>query len=390
MKKKFVLKKKLEINWLHVLFLIIAGIVNATGVILLLVPAQVIDGGFSGTSVLLASLTHIHISIFLLVLNLPLFFIGYKKLGFHFIIYSCVAILSYSLMSYLYQSVFKISETLFILMKKDVLLASVFGGLVSGIGSGLTIRFGGAIDGIEALAVMVAKKIGLTVGQFVMIYNIIIYFTASILLQDLSIGMYSIISYAVGLKVVDFIVDGFDKGKAFIVVTDKGNDVAKVISKEISRGITVLDSKGYYSETQKTMLYCVVNRFESIRLKKVIIAVDENAFIAINDISEVVGDKVKFKLKAKQKIKFNFNETKFENEVNTFNKFDGERICENQSVDVAGVDFGAINASVVEIDNKNIESNANDKADNGANKTEKSANQADDNANQAEKSIKIE
>ncbi|MEG2084741.1 MAG: YitT family protein, partial [Clostridia bacterium] len=364
----FVLKKKLEINWLHVLFLIIAGIVNATGVILLLVPAQVIDGGFSGTSVLLASLTHIHISIFLLVLNLPLFFIGYKKLGFHFIIYSCVAILSYSLMSYLYQSVFKISETLFILMKKDVLLASVFGGLVSGIGSGLTIRFGGAIDGIEALAVMVAKKIGLTVGQFVMIYNIIIYFTASILLQDLSIGMYSIISYAVGLKVVDFIVDGFDKGKAFIVVTDKGNDVAKVISKEISRGITVLDSKGYYSETQKTMLYCVVNRFESIRLKKVIIAVDENAFIAINDISEVVGDKVKFKLKAKQKIKFNFNETKFENEVNTFNKFDGERICENQSVDVAGVDFGAINVGVAEIDNKNLESNANDKADNGANK----------------------
>lgn len=295
-------KAKLDISMVNILLLILAGIVNATGVILLLVPAQVIDGGFSGTSIVLAQQTHLHISIFLVGLNLPLFFIGYKKLGFQFIIYSTVAVLSYSLFSYLYQTVFHLGDIIYALMAKDMLLASVFGGIVSGLGSGLTIRFGGAIDGIEAMAIMLAKKVGLTVGQFVMVYNAIIYTLASVLLGNLAIGMYSIISYGIGLKVVDFVVEGFDKGKAFTIITDKGEEVAQEISKAMNRGVTILNGKGFYSNSEKTMLYCVVNRFETVRLKKLLATVDKKAFIAINDISEVVGDKVKFKIKGKSKV----------------------------------------------------------------------------------------
>ncbi|MEG1519586.1 MAG: YitT family protein [Clostridia bacterium] len=291
------MKEKLQINYMNVLFLIIAGIVNATGVILLLVPGKVIDGGFSGTSVLFAELTHIHVSIFLTVLNLPLFFIGYKKLGFQFIIYSSVAVLAYAGMSYIYQTVLELDKVVFALMGQDILLASIFGGIVSGAGSGMTIRFGGAIDGVEAMAILLSKKMGVTVGQFVMMYNLVIYVFASIALKNLAVGMYSVISYAIGLKVVDFIVDGFDKGKGFTIVTDKGREVAKAISDEMGRGITVVDGKGFYSDKSKTMLICVVNRFESVRLKAIIAKIDVNAFISINDISEVVGDKVKFKLK---------------------------------------------------------------------------------------------
>lgn len=290
-------RNKVNIKPMNVICLIIAGIINATGVILLLVPGHVIDGGFSGTSVLLAEVTSIHVSLFLTFLNLPLFFIGYRKLGLQFIIYSSIAVLSYAGMSYVYQTLLQIDTVVFELIGKDILLASIFGGIVSGIGSGLTIRFGGAIDGVEAMAVMVAKKLGLTVGTFVMMYNMVIYILSSFFFNNLSIGMYSIISYGIGLKVVDFIVDGFDKGKGFTIVTDKGEQVAQAISNEMGRGITVIDGKGYYSDKSKTMLICVVNRFEVVKLKEVINRVDENAFVSINDISEVVGNGVKFKLK---------------------------------------------------------------------------------------------
>ncbi len=284
---------------INCIFLFIAGIINAVGVALILVPAHVIDSGFSGTSILLSEISKLPLSAYLLILNLPMFFIGFKKLGLHFIIYSCIAIISYSATSFLFQQVFGLGDKVFNLIKGDLFLASVFGGMISGIGSGLTIRFGGALDGIEALAILVAKKIGLSVGQFIMVYNCIIYTATVIIFKDLAIGLYSVVSYAVGLKIVDFIVDGFDKGKAFMIITDKPKIVAQEISEKMNRGITVINSKGYYSDSDKTILYCVVNRFEAVKLKKILQAVDVNAFIAINDISEVVGDKVKLKLNLK-------------------------------------------------------------------------------------------
>lgn len=298
--------KSLKFDFKNIIMLIISGIVNATGVILFLVPGQVIDGGFSGTSVLLANLTSIHVSIFLVCINLPFFIFGFKQLGLKFIICSLVSIFTYSLMSFVFQSVLHWDIAVFDLIKKDILLAAVFGGIISGMGSGLTIRFGGAIDGIEVMAVVFAKKIGITVGQFVMAYNAIIYIVASVLLKDLSVGLYSVISYSIGLKVVDFVVDGFDKGKAFTIITEHGEIVAQAISNELKRGVTILDGKGYYSKSHKTMLYCVVNRFEIMRLKRIIEKVDPSAFVAINDISEVVGNKTKFSLSYSSKTKFFF------------------------------------------------------------------------------------
>lgn len=294
MKLKEKLNLKLEIKITNIIFLIIAGVINATGVMLFLMPAGILDGGLSGTSMLISTQTGLKISIFLACLNLPLFLIGFKKLGLSFVIYSSVAIISYSLMSLVYQTVANVGNVVFELMDKQILLGCIFGGIISGIGSGLTIRFGGAIDGVEVLAIMFAKKIGLTVGQFVMSYNMIIYCIACILMKDLATGMYSILSYAIGLKVVDFIVDGFDKGKSFTIITDMGEQVAEAISKQMGRGVTLVDSKGFYSGTQKTMLYCVVNRFETVKLKNIIAKVDSNAFISVGDISEVVGNKVKY------------------------------------------------------------------------------------------------
>lgn len=280
------------------LMLTIAGIINATGVTLFLTPVSLYDGGISGTSFLLSQLAGVPLSVFLIALNLPFFIFGFKKMGVKFVVYSLYAIGVYSLFSYLYQYVFGINfEGGSPLVGHEMILCAIFGGIVSGIGSGLTIRSGGAIDGIEVAAVVIAKKIGLTVGTFVMIYNAIVYILAGALMHNWVLSLYSIVSYAVGLKAVDFVVDGLDRAKAAFIITDKCQDVADALSKEFRRGITVMKAKGHYSQTDKTVIYCVVNRFEVGKLKAIVGAIDTRAFVAISDVSDSLGSSVRLRSK---------------------------------------------------------------------------------------------
>lgn len=276
--------------------LIIAGIINATGVVLFLSASGILDGGLSGTSMLFDKITPLPLAFFLVALNLPFFLLGAKRLGYSFILNSIVAIATYSLVSLLYQTVFHFGKEETALVH-DMFLSAIFGGLLSGIGSGLTIRFGGAMDGMEATAVMFAKKVGLTVGQFVMAYNVVLYVIACFVFGDFTIGLYSIVTYYVGLKAVDGVVDGLDKAKGCFIVTGKGDKVAGALSKEFGRGVTLISSSGYHSKAKSVTIYCVVNRFEVGRLKSIVADTDPRAFVSINDISETVGTKIKYSSK---------------------------------------------------------------------------------------------
>ncbi len=344
-------KFNLQIKPLNLLFLFIAGIINATGVMLFLSPAGVIDSGISGLSLFLKNVTGVNIAVFLVVFNVPLFLVGFRKLGWKFIVYSLVSIGAYSAMSALYQDVFTFTGKIYAMIEKDMFIASVFGGFISGVGSGLTIRYGGAIDGVEVLAVMFAKKIGVSVGQFVMAFNVIIYVVASVVSRDILVGLYSVISYAVGLKVVDFVVDGFDKGKACTIITKQPEKLAAAISAELKRGITIVDCKGYFLNEEQTMLYCVVNRFEITRIKNIIQETDPDSFVAINEVSEVLGNKVKFTRENVRKGKYppvNKNlegvaEGKAEETDNLNSEFEFQKDGEAQSA--ANADFGAIGCS---------------------------------------------
>lgn len=285
------------------IFLIIAGIVNSCGVTLFLSPSGVMDSGISGLSLFLSKVTPLMLSLYLLILNVPLFIFGLKKQGWRFVVYSLTAIFSYSFASYLFQKPLGLMQGVFPYLKEDILLAAVFGGLVSGVGSGLTIRFGGAIDGIEVLAVIFAKKVGVTVGQFVMAFNAVLYIVACIVMKNLSMGLYSLISYFIGLYAIDFVVEGFDKSKSCIIITKKGKEIAANISQELGRGITILESKGYYSNEDKTMLYVVINRFEINKVKVIISSIDPDAFVTVNDISEVIGRSIKMSRKKRRIVK---------------------------------------------------------------------------------------
>ena len=287
--------KQLRIK--RIVMLIIAGIVNAFGVMMFLAPVELYDSGISGTSMLLWQITpdKFTLSLFLIVLNVPLFIYGYRKEGFTFTVYSLIAVCSYSASSYAFANILPVDiSTSSPFAGKDLLLCSIFGGIISGIGSGLTIRCGGAIDGIEVLAVIFAKRLGITVGTFVMIYNIILYTMVGIVLQSFILPLYSILTYAAAIKVVDFIVEGFDKAKAAMVITTKANEISAALSEAFGYGITHMPATGYYENTDRTVIYFVVNRFQIARMKNIIDEHDPNAFVTISEISEFMGSDIKF------------------------------------------------------------------------------------------------
>ncbi|MEG1535535.1 MAG: YitT family protein [Clostridia bacterium] len=288
---------------INFVFLIIAGFINAVGVNLFLTPVSIYDGGFSGTSILLYQVSHLNIALWLVILNFPFFIFGAKRLGLPFVLYSLCAVSVYSFFTYVFQNLAHIDFSLGSpIAKNDLLLCAIFGGLISGVGSGLTIRFGGAIDGVEVMAVLFAKRIGLTVGTFVMIYNTIIYVIAGVIFKSYILPLYSILAYAIGVKTVDFIIDGIDKTKSAFIISDRlDNSIAKALSDAFGRGVTILNAKGYYSKKDKCVLYCVVNRFEVSKLKKIVIQLDHNAFVAITDVSDSLAGNFKRRRSRKKK-----------------------------------------------------------------------------------------
>lgn len=280
-----------EISISNIVIIFFAGIINAVGITMFLSPVHLYDSGISGLSMLLGQLTpeYLSLSLFLIILNLPIFIFGCKKQGIVFTVYSVFAVVVYSVFSYLIINVFPIDVSFASpLAKQDLFLCAIFGGIISGIGSGLTIRFGGAIDGIEVLAVIFAKKLSLSVGTFVMFFNVILYIAAGIILHSWILPLYSIVTYAAALKTVDFIVEGLDKSKSAIIISEKQEEVCEALSQEFGNGITILDARGYYSDRKKGAIYFVVNRFQISRMKSIIKRIDKKAFVSITDISEVM------------------------------------------------------------------------------------------------------
>lgn len=285
-----------QIKIKNILMLTVAGIVNAIGVTMFLAPVKLYDSGISGTSMLLGQLTPdwMSLSLFLAVLNIPIFLFGAKKQGWVFTVYAVYVVAIYSLSAWLITDVLPIDVSfLSPFAKDDLFLCAVFGGLISGAGSGIAIRYGGAMDGIEVLAVIFAKKLSLTVGTFVMIYNVILYIVCGIIYHSWILPLYSIVTYIVALKVIDYIVEGFDRSKSAMIITEKHEEICKKLSKEFENGITFFDAKGYYSNSDKTVIYFVLNRFQIGKMREIVHSVDPNAYISITEVADIFGAKQK-------------------------------------------------------------------------------------------------
>ena len=278
------------LKWQNFLFLLVAGCVNAFGVTVFLAPVNLYDSGISGTSILLSQITPPQwtLSIFLLILNIPLFLFGLKKQGLAFTIYSIFTVAVYSTMSWLITDILPIDVSIASpLAGEDLLLCALFGGMISGIGSGLTIRNGGAIDGIEVMAVIFSKKLNVTVGTFVMVYNVILYVICGLMLDSWILPLYSIVTYAAGLKTVDFVVEGLDRSKSVMIITDKAELISTALMEEFKCGTTMMRGTGGYSNAEKTIVYFVVNRFQIYKMRSIIHAIDPKAFVTISEVADV-------------------------------------------------------------------------------------------------------
>ncbi len=278
------------LRWQNFFMLTIAGCINAFGVTVFIAPVNLYDSGISGTSILLSQITpeQFSLSFFLLVLNIPLFLFGLKKQGMAFTIYSIFTVAVYSSASWLITDVLPVDVSIASpLAGQDLLLCALFGGIISGVGSGLTIRYGGAIDGMEVMAVTFAKKLNITVGTFMMVYNVMLYIVCGFIINSWILPLYSIVTYAAGLKTVDFVVEGFDRQKEVMIITEKPDEISELLIRTFECGTTKIEAKGGFSNKDKTIIYFVVNRFQISKLRSIVRHLDPKAYVTVSDVADV-------------------------------------------------------------------------------------------------------
>ena len=279
-----------ELQFSHFVWLLIAGTINAFGVMLFLYPVKLYDSGISGVSMFLNQLTppELTLSMFLFVLNVPIFLFGLKKQGVIFTVYSIFAVVVYSIASAIIPNYFELETGASPLAETDLLLCAIFGGVLSGIGSGMTIRFGGAIDGIDVLSVIFAKGLGLSLGSFVMIFDTILYVICGLTINSWILPLYSILTYYIGSNTVDFVVEGLDRSKCAMIVTTKAGEISDALTENFESNGTIVNAIGGYSKEEKQIMYFIVNHFQINKLKRLVYEIDKNAFISLQDVSDII------------------------------------------------------------------------------------------------------
>ena len=276
-------KSQRKRNIFSFLMITIGAIVAAYALETFLIPNTILDGGITGLSIIISKVTQLPVSILVLILNIPFVYIGYKNLGKGFLIRTVYGMLLFSFSL----SVFRYFEPL----TEQMLLATVFGGVLLGVGVGLVIHFGGCIDGTESVALVISKKTTLSVGQIVLLFNLIIYSIAAIIF-GLDRAMYSLLTYFITYRVIDFVSDGMEQVKAALIITDKGTDMAKEIYRKLGRTVTTIRGKGLISG-EKEVMYCVLTRIEIYELRHIVEEMDESAFITILEVSDIIGQHIK-------------------------------------------------------------------------------------------------
>ncbi len=255
-----------------------------TGLEIFLVPNKVIDGGITGISIILSYITGWKLGFFIFLLNIPFFFLGYKQIGKTFALSTLYGILILSLSTSLLHSVPAFTN--------DILLASVFGGIILGIGVGIVIRYGGSLDGTEILAILFNNKLPFSVGEIIMFFNLFILGSAGFVFTW-DRAMYSMIAYFVAYKTIDITITGLDESKSVWIISESANDIGEAIMDRLGRGVTYINGEGAYSGDIKKVIFCVINRLEEAKLKEIVTDFDEHAFLAVADIAEVRGGRFK-------------------------------------------------------------------------------------------------
>ncbi|MFB9219165.1 YitT family protein [Kurthia sibirica] len=279
------MKKASKIRLFKRIFMVILGaIIMAVGLELFLVPNNILDGGIVGISIILSHLVGLPIGAFIFILNIPFFFIGYKQIGKTFALSTALGITVLSITTIYLHHIAAFTD--------DLLLSTIFGGIVLGIGVGLVIRYGGSLDGTEILAILFNKNTPFSVGQIIMFFNLIIFSVAGFVFTW-ERAMYSVIAYFIAYKTIDIVIEGLDESKAVYIISDEYHQIGQAIMDRLGRGVTYLNGEGAYSGDAKKVVFTVITRLEEAKLNTIVEEIDDKAFLAIGNIAEVRGGQFK-------------------------------------------------------------------------------------------------
>lgn len=267
-------------------FMFIGAVLAAIGLEIFLVPNQIIDGGVVGLSIMASHVTGLPLGIFIIALNLPFLYLGYMQIGKSFTLSTLFAVVSLAYWVSFFHPIQEVTHDLF--------LAAVFGGIIVGVGVGMIIRNGGSLDGTEIVAIIMDKRTGFSVGEIVMFFNLFI-LTSAGLVFSWDKAMYSLVAYFVAFKVIDVTIEGLDESKGVMIVSDNPDEIADALLARLGRGVTILHGQGGYTGEPKKVLYSVITRLEIAKLKAIVNEKDENAFVTINEVHDVMGGRVKKK-----------------------------------------------------------------------------------------------
>jgi uncharacterized membrane-anchored protein YitT (DUF2179 family) len=277
--------KSRKLNFAKNLFLIFCGIVSACfGLKSFLLPNNFIDGGVTGISLLISRLTGLRLSYLIIAINIPFIILGFRQIGKGFAVKTAVAIVLLAVM---------LIVAPFEPVTSDKLLIAVFGGLFLGGGIGLAMRGGCVIDGTEVLALYISRNSILTVGNIILILNIIIFGVVAYFL-NLVTAMYSILTYLSASKTIDYIVNGIEQYTGVTVISEKNEEIKKFIINQMKRGVTIYKGEGGYGEQKDiNILYTVVTKLEMSKLQTAIRQIDTDAFVIQQQIADIKGGVVK-------------------------------------------------------------------------------------------------
>ena len=268
----------------RMLFILVGALLMAVGLEFFLVPNEVIDGGIVGISIILSHLTDVQIGFYIFVLNLPFFFIGYKQIGKTFALSTLLGVIILSIATSIFHDL--------PILTGDPLLATVFGGIVLGVGVGIVIRYGGSLDGTEILAILFNKRTPFSVGETIMFFNLFILGSAGFVF-GWDRAMYSLMAYFIAFKTIDIVIQGLDESKSAWIISEQYEQIGEAILARLGRGVTYLNGEGAYTGDDKKVIFCVITRLEEAKLKAIIDEIDPSAFFAVAAIAEVRGGRFK-------------------------------------------------------------------------------------------------
>lgn len=270
-------------RFVHMFFVVFGACIVAVALRLFLVPNDIIDGGVVGISMIVSALTGWSLALLLFVFNVPFLYIAYKQMGSKFAFVSLIGMTAMSVCAGLLSTQKPITD--------DPLLATVYGGILLGVGVGLVIRYSGAVDGADIVAILISKKTSLSVGEIIMMMNAALMVSAGFVF-GWDRAMYSCIAFFIAHKVIDLVVEGFQQSRSVWIVSAHHAQLGVAISSQLGRTVTYFDAEGGYTGTHKRVILCVITRLEEAKLKAIVEQIDAEAFYTIGAVVEVRGKMV--------------------------------------------------------------------------------------------------